>query len=141
MYTLHSCSLLTPPVPVTPFGMTTRPPYTITSTILARAEEIGEAIGRAEAAAMGQDLRLRRINRVRTPQVERLLSVLQGTMSRRQIQQALRLRDRKSLRERYLLPALQDGYVEMTRPDAPSAKNQRYRLTELGRRACLRSVT
>lgn len=46
--------------------MTTRPPYTITSTILARAEEIGEAIGRAEAAAMGQDLRLRRINRVRT---------------------------------------------------------------------------
>lgn len=76
-----------------------------------------------------------------TPQVERLLSVLQGTMSRRQIQHALRLRDRKSLRERYLLPALQDGYVEMTRPDAPSAKNQRYRLTELGRRACLRSVT
>jgi len=89
--------------------MTIRPPYAITSTILARAEEIGEAIGRAEAAAMGQDLRLRRINRVRTPQVERLLSVLQGTMSRRQIQQALRLRDRKSLRERYLLPALQDG--------------------------------
>ena len=67
-----------------------------------------------------------------TPQVERLLSVLQGTMSRRQIQDALGLRDRKSLRERSLLPALRDGYVEMTRPDAPSAKNQQYRLTELG---------
>ena len=69
-----------------------------------------------------------------TPQVEQLLSVLQGTMSRRQIQAALGLRDRKSLRQRYLLPALQNGYVEMTRPDAPSASNQRYRLTELGRR-------
>ena len=69
-----------------------------------------------------------------TPQVARLLSVLQGTMSRRQIQIALGLRDRKSLRGRYLLPALQDGYVEMTRPDAPSAANQQYRLTELGRR-------
>ena len=72
-----------------------------------------------------------------TPQVTphaRLLSVLQGTMSRRQIQDALGLRDRKSLRERYLLPALQEGYVEMTRPDAPSAANQQYRLTELGQR-------
>ncbi len=69
-----------------------------------------------------------------TPQVEQLLTVLQGTMSRRQIQAALGLRDRKSLRQRYLLPALQNGYVEMTRPDAPSASNQRYRLTELGRR-------
>lgn len=69
-----------------------------------------------------------------TPQVERLPSVLQGTMSRRQIQAALGLRDRKSLRERYLLPALKSGYVEMTSPDAPSAANQKYRLTELGRR-------
>ena len=69
-----------------------------------------------------------------TPQVDRLLAVLQGSMSRRQIQAALGLRDRKSLRQRYLLPALQDGLVEMTRPDAPSAANQQYRLTELGRR-------
>ncbi len=69
-----------------------------------------------------------------TPQVDRLLSVLQGAMSRRQIQAALGLRDRKSLRQRYLLPALRSGYIEMTRPDAPSAANQRYRLTALGRR-------
>lgn len=68
------------------------------------------------------------------PQVGRLLSVLRGAMSRRQIQAALGLRDRKSLRQRYLLPARQSGYVEMTRPDAPSAANQQYRLTELGRR-------
>lgn len=70
-----------------------------------------------------------------TPQVARLLTVLHGTMSRRQIQAALGLRDHKSLRQRYLLPALNWGYVEMTRPDAPSAANQKYRLTELGRQA------
>ena len=64
-----------------------------------------------------------------------MLSVLRGAMSRRQIQAALGLRDRKSLRQRYLLPALKQGYVEMTRPDAPSAANQKYRLTELGRQA------
>ena len=41
----------------------------------------------------------------------------------------LGLKDRKSLRERYLLPALQGGYIEMTHPDTPSARNQKYRLT------------
>ena len=68
-----------------------------------------------------------------TPQVRRLVSVLDGEMSRQDILRALGLRDRKWLRERYLLPALQCGYVEMTRPDAPNAGNQRYRLTARGR--------
>ena len=70
-----------------------------------------------------------------TPQVRRLVSVLDGEMSRRDILRALGLRDRKWLRERYLLPALQCGYVEMTRPDAPNARDQRYRLTARGRDA------
>ena len=69
-----------------------------------------------------------------TPQVGRLLSVLDGEMSRQDILHALGLSDRKSLRQRYLLPALQRGYVEMTRPDTPNARNQRYRLTLRGRR-------
>ena len=69
-----------------------------------------------------------------TPQVGRLLSVLEGEMSRQDILHALGLSDRKSLRQRYLLPALQRRYVEMTRPDTPNARNQRYRLTSRGRR-------
>ena len=69
------------------------------------------------------------------PQVARLLSVLDGEMSLREILHALGLRDRKSLRQRYLLPALQGGYVVMTRPDAPNARNQMYRLTPRGRQA------
>ena len=68
-----------------------------------------------------------------TPQVERLLSVLKEEMSRQEIQQALGLKDRKSLRERYLHPALQGGYIEMTHPDTPNAKNQKYRLGSQGR--------
>ena len=67
-----------------------------------------------------------------TPQVGRLLSVLDGEMSRQNILHALGLRDRKSFGQRYLLPALQRGYVEMTRPDTPNARNQRYRLTSRG---------
>ena len=70
-----------------------------------------------------------------TPQVKRLLSVLDGEMSRQDILHALGLSDRKSLRQRYLLPALQHGYMEMTRPGAPNARNQKYRLTLRGRRA------
>ena len=46
--------------------MSAEPPYTITPAILARVEEIGEAIGRTETMAVWQDPRLRRINRIRT---------------------------------------------------------------------------
>lgn len=70
-----------------------------------------------------------------TPQVLRLLAVVDGEMSASEILQALGLHDRKSLRQRYLLPALRRGHLEMTRPDTPRARNQRYRLTDRGRAA------
>ena len=40
---------------------------------------------------------------------------------------------RPSFRNTYLRSAMSSGLVEMTRPDAPSAKNQKYRLTRRGR--------
>ena len=68
-----------------------------------------------------------------TPQVERLLAVLKDEMSREQLQQALGLHDRKSFRERYLKPALAEEVIEMTLPEKPNSRLQRYRLTDLGR--------
>ncbi|MFO7598231.1 MAG: cell filamentation protein Fic, partial [Candidatus Desulfacyla sp.] len=40
---------------------------------------------------------------------------------------------RKSFRERYLKPALTDGLIEMTIPDKPNSRLQKYRLTDKGR--------
>ena len=48
--------------------MSQGPPYRITADILSRVAEIAEAIGRAEAGGLSQDLRLRRINRIRSIQ-------------------------------------------------------------------------
>ena len=70
-----------------------------------------------------------------SPQVERLLAALEGEMSRQQILHALNLSDRKSFRQRYLQPALEHGFVEMTLPESPTARNQRYQLTARGRMA------
>ncbi len=68
-----------------------------------------------------------------TPQVEELLAVLQGEMTREQLQGLLGLSDRKSFRERYLHPALQAGLIEMTLPDKPNSRLQKYRLIDRGR--------
>ncbi|MCL7488846.1 MAG: Fic family protein [Desulfobulbaceae bacterium] len=68
-----------------------------------------------------------------TPQVSRLLAVIQGEMSREALQEALNLQDRKSFRERYLQPALAEGLIEMTIPDKPTSRLQKYRLTDKGR--------
>ena len=71
-----------------------------------------------------------------TPQVaecvERLVGTLQREMSRAGLQAALKLRDRRSFRETYLKPALEGGLIEMTLPDKPTSRNQRYRRTSAG---------
>jgi Fic family protein len=68
-----------------------------------------------------------------TPQVGELLAAIQGEMGREALQSALGLSDRKSFRERYLKPALVDGLIEMTIPDKPNSRLQKYRLTDKGR--------
>jgi ATP-dependent DNA helicase RecG len=64
-----------------------------------------------------------------TGEVERLVLALEGPMSRVQIQQALGLRHEDHFRAKYLVPALQSGFVEMTIPDRPKSSRQKYRLT------------
>jgi ATP-dependent DNA helicase RecG len=67
------------------------------------------------------------------PHVKKLLKILVGEMTREDLQAALKLQDRKSFRELYLEPALSAGLIEMTIPDKPKSRNQRYRLTEKGK--------
>jgi len=54
-------------------------------------------------------------------------------MTREELQASLQLQDRKSFREIYLAPALAEGLIEMTVPDKPRSRLQKYRLTEKGR--------
>ncbi len=68
-----------------------------------------------------------------TPQVGELMAAIRGEMGREALQSALGLSDRKSFRERYLKPALTDGLIEMTIPDKPNSRLQKYRLTDKGR--------
>ena len=63
----------------------------------------------------------------------RLLQVIAGEMTRQHLQEALGLKHEDHFRKAYLLPALQAGLIEMTIPDKPRSRNQRYRLTPAGR--------
>jgi hypothetical protein len=51
-------------------------------------------------------------------------------MRRDDLQSALGLQDRKSFSERYLKPALKAGLIEMTIPEKPNSRLQKYRLTK-----------
>ncbi|UTF51860.1 Fic family protein [Desulfomicrobium sp. ZS1] len=68
-----------------------------------------------------------------SPQVGELLAAMQNEMGREALQFTLGLSDRKSFRERYLKPALADSLIEMTIPDKPNSRLQKYRLTDKGR--------
>ena len=71
-----------------------------------------------------------------TDQVARLLAELRdGPKSAAGVMAALGLSHRPTFRNNYIRPALDAGLVEMTRPESPTARNQRYRLTARGRAA------
>lgn len=68
-----------------------------------------------------------------TPEVGRLLQVLQGEMGRTELMEALDLKDEKHFREHYQQTAIGQGLIEMTIPDKPHSRLQKYRLTSKGR--------
>lgn len=72
-------------------------------------------------------------------QVARLLASLNtGPKAAIALMAELHLSHRPSFRKNYLHPAMASGFVEMTRPDSPRARNQKYRLTPRGRDALVR---
>ncbi len=63
-----------------------------------------------------------------TEQVKRLLEVFTDEpLSLQELMEKLGLKHRPSFRERYLLPAIRHGLVEMTLPDKPNSSKQKYR--------------
>lgn len=65
-----------------------------------------------------------------TGQVESLITVMKPGVeyTRAELMKKLSLRHRETFVDNYLKPALESGLVEMTIPDKPTSRNQRYRL-------------
>ena len=64
-----------------------------------------------------------------TPQVKQLIAALKGAMTRAELQTVLRISNKKYFLTDFIKPALEVGSIEMTIPDKPNSKNQKYRLT------------
>ena len=69
-----------------------------------------------------------------TMQVEELLKAFDKEMDRQEIQGKLGLSNRDYFRLSYLKPALEQGFIEMTIPDKPNSRLQKYRLTASGKK-------
>ncbi len=65
-------------------------------------------------------------------EVRNLLKVMQGEMSRKEIQELLELKHSANFRENYLEPALAEAVIEMKYPDSPNHPKQKYLVTEKG---------
>ena len=69
-----------------------------------------------------------------TMEVAALLKVIDGEMSRQELQTAMGLKNAEHFRKAYILPAIAAGTLEMTLPDQPKSRLQRYRLTSKGQK-------
>ena len=66
-------------------------------------------------------------------QVENMLFVFKkSSLSAKEIMDALSLSHRPTFRNNYLHPAIDMGFIEMTRPHKPSSSLQKYRITQKG---------
>ena len=74
-----------------------------------------------------------------TDHVEQLVAAVTGEMSRAELQAALSLTHRDYFTATYLRPALEAGLIEMTLPDKPTSRNQRYRRTAAGEALALQT--
>jgi Fic family protein len=77
-----------------------------------------------------------------TPQGKRLLLAIlsndAASMTRDELQRAMKLKDRKSFRLAYLKPALDAQLINMTIPGKPNSRLQQYMLTQRGNRLASR---
>ncbi|RLC05496.1 MAG: hypothetical protein DRH90_05765 [Deltaproteobacteria bacterium] len=82
------------------------------------------------------------ISEVDTPQVTmevtievvKLLPFCSQPVNRRILQEKLGFRNADHFRKAYILPAIKGGWIEMTIPDKPKSRLQKYILTSKGRK-------
>lgn len=70
--------------------------------------------------------------RASTIQVCEVVLNLNGEIDRSSLQQKLGLANRDHFRKAFLNPAINEGFIEMTIPDKPNSRMQKYRLTLKG---------
>ncbi len=67
-------------------------------------------------------------------QVGKLLYVIKdGELTVSELMRLMGVTSRAHFREDVIVPALADGYIEMTQPNSPRSPTQKYRITEKGR--------
>ena len=91
-------------------------------------EQVGEQVGR-----LARTDAIRQLAKKPSKFVQKLLRVMRDEMTVLEMMSALKLGGRRNFLERYLTPAIDSGFVEMTQPDSPRSPTQRYRLTAKGR--------
>ena len=93
------------------------------ASVESRLETTGQVAGQVTGQVAGQV----------PEEVRRLICTLQTTQTRKQLQEFFKLKGRANFEERYLKPAIEGGFVELTIPDKPNSRLQKYRLTDKGR--------
>jgi len=72
-----------------------------------------------------------------TDQVKKLLKALKtGKKSGKELIDELKLRHKPTFRMNYLKPAIKAGLIELTIPEKPKSRFQKYRLTDKGKAIC-----
>ena len=69
-----------------------------------------------------------------TPQFRKVISAIGGaTLSAKEIMEIMSLKDKTHFLDKYLYPAIEQGYVGQLHPESPKHPGQKYMLTSKGK--------
>ena len=69
-----------------------------------------------------------------TPQLMKVITVIRDNMmAAKEIMECIKLKDKTYFLDKYLYPAMEEGYVEQLYPENPKHPKQKYMLTEKGK--------
>jgi len=120
-----------PPPEITEVGMRVRFSVHLAESIAVEtADPITDKSGSPTQSPTQSDDRFRRL----------LFALKDGEKSSGELRSILNVKHRPNFRDNYLHPALDAGLIEMTIPEKPTSRMQKYHLTDKGR-ACLAKET
>ncbi|MDY0300457.1 MAG: Fic family protein [Trichlorobacter sp.] len=96
-------------------------------------ERILQALEQSPATEQVSDSVTAEVTAEVTPELMRFLDVFSDEMSRTELMKKLELTHAEHFRLNYLTKALEQGLIEMTIPDKPKSRLQKYRLTGKGK--------
>lgn len=116
--------------------MAEKPPVRrVVKFIKTKANNDEDAIDDSAIKSPNDDISIQKSKHKYEASIDQLIRTIgDSEMSRAELMQSVQMTARSTFRDKFLAPAMENGMIEQTIPNKPKSRDQKYRLTVLGKK-------